>query len=66
MSRLHQSVRPLDCACCFSCGRYTDASSLVCDPEVEAVYVASPPESHRDLALLCLQHRKPCLVEKPM
>jgi predicted dehydrogenase len=33
---------------------------------VDAVYVATPPSSHLDLALLAAEAGKPCLVEKPM
>jgi 1,5-anhydro-D-fructose reductase (1,5-anhydro-D-mannitol-forming) len=45
---------------------YDDAAALVADPEVDAVYVATPPSSHLDLALLAAEAGKPCLVEKPM
>jgi len=45
---------------------YADAESLVADPEVDAVYVATPPDSHRDHVLLAARHRKPVYVEKPM
>ena len=37
---------------------------LVADPEVDAVYVASPHSEHRDHALLALEAGKPVLVEK--
>lgn len=37
---------------------------LVADPEVEAVYVASPHSEHRDHALLALRAGRPVLVEK--
>ncbi|MGA3124266.1 MAG: Gfo/Idh/MocA family oxidoreductase [Polyangiaceae bacterium] len=45
---------------------YDDADSLIADPDVDAVYVATPPESHADLALRCARAKKPCYVEKPM
>jgi predicted dehydrogenase len=45
---------------------YEDADDLIADPEVDAVYVATPPGSHADLALRCARARKPCYVEKPM
>ena len=38
--------------------------SLVADPEVDAVYVASPHSEHHDHALLALAAGKPVLVEK--
>jgi len=45
---------------------YGDAAELIADPEVDAVYVATPPSSHLRLALLAAAAEKPCLVEKPM
>ena len=34
--------------------------------QVDAVYIATPPSSHKEMALLCAEMGKPCLVEKPM
>ena len=45
---------------------YTEADALISDPEVDAVYVATPPSSHFELALKVAAAGKPCLVEKPM
>lgn len=45
---------------------YGDAEALVADPDVDAVYVATPPDSHREYALIAARHRKPVYVEKPM
>ena len=42
------------------------ADDLINDPEVDAVYVATPPSSHCSLALKVAAAGKPCLVEKPM
>jgi predicted dehydrogenase len=42
------------------------ADELIADAEVDAVYVATPPSSHHDLALRVAAAGKPCLVEKPM
>lgn len=42
------------------------AEELIADPEVDAVYIATPPDSHESLALLVAAAGKPCLVEKPM
>ena len=42
------------------------AEALITDPDVDAVYIATPPESHCDLACKAAAARKPCLVEKPM
>jgi 1,5-anhydro-D-fructose reductase (1,5-anhydro-D-mannitol-forming) len=45
---------------------YDRADALVEDPAVDAVYVATPPSTHLELALLAAAAGKPCLVEKPM
>ena len=45
---------------------HSTADELIADPEVDAVYVATPPDSHADLAMRVAAARKPCLVEKPM
>lgn len=45
---------------------YDNASSLINDPEVEAVYIATPPDSHAQLAIESLKNGKPVYVEKPM
>ena len=45
---------------------YDDARALVNDPEVDAVYVATPPGAHLDGALLVAAAGKPCYMEKPM
>jgi 1,5-anhydro-D-fructose reductase (1,5-anhydro-D-mannitol-forming) len=45
---------------------YSDADALIHDPEVDAVYIATPPSSHCELALKTAAAGKPCLVEKPM
>ncbi len=45
---------------------YGDAEALVADPDVDAVYVATPPDSHREYVLIAARHRKPVYVEKPM
>ncbi|MFG0331839.1 MAG: Gfo/Idh/MocA family protein [Maioricimonas sp. JB049] len=45
---------------------YDDATSLIQDPEVDAIYIATPPGSHRDYALEVCAAGKPAYVEKPM
>jgi 1,5-anhydro-D-fructose reductase (1,5-anhydro-D-mannitol-forming) len=45
---------------------YTDAQALIHDPEVDAVYVATPPASHREYVLECAAAGKPVYCEKPM
>lgn len=45
---------------------YDDARDLIADPEVNAVYVATPPSTHRTYTLMAAQAGKPVYVEKPM
>ncbi len=45
---------------------YDDARALVHDPEVDAVYVATPPGVHLEHARLVAAAGKPCYMEKPM
>ena len=45
---------------------YADADELINDPEVDAVYVATPPDSHREYAVRVAEAGKPVYVEKPM
>lgn len=45
---------------------YGDARKLVNDPEVNAVYIATPPSSHAEYTLLAAAAGRPVYVEKPM
>lgn len=45
---------------------YDDGHALVADPEVDAVYVATPPSSHAEWAIAAARAGKPAYVEKPM
>jgi len=45
---------------------YDDADELINDPEVDAVYVATPPDSHREYVVRVAQAGKHVYVEKPM
>jgi 1,5-anhydro-D-fructose reductase (1,5-anhydro-D-mannitol-forming) len=45
---------------------YDDAQALIDDPQVNAVYVATPPSSHCAYTLQAAQAGKPVYVEKPM
>ena len=45
---------------------YDRVDALIGDPDVDAVYVATPPSTHLEIALLAAGAGKPCLVEKPM
>lgn len=45
---------------------YDDAHSLIHDPEVTAIYIATPPSSHEVYAIEALKAGKPVYLEKPM
>lgn len=45
---------------------YDQAEALLDDPEVNAIYVATPPSSHEEYAIEALRRGKPVYVEKPM
>ncbi|WP_138432336.1 Gfo/Idh/MocA family protein [Winogradskyella algicola] len=45
---------------------YNDADKLINDPEVDAVYIATPPDTHHYYAMKVAQANKICCIEKPM
>jgi predicted dehydrogenase len=45
---------------------YTNADDLINDPEINAVYIATPPGSHAEYAIKCIKTGKPVYIEKPM
>ena len=45
---------------------YADADALIADAEVDAVYIATPPNSHADYTARVARAGKPVYVEKPM
>jgi len=45
---------------------YTDAQALLNDPEINAVYIATPPSSHATYAIMAMKSGKPVYVEKPL
>lgn len=45
---------------------YGDAAQLMRDPQVDAIYIASPPATHRRYVLMAAEIGKPVMVEKPM
>ena len=45
---------------------YNDAAKLINDPKVNAIYIATPPDSHEAYALAAMNAGKPVYVEKPM
>lgn len=45
---------------------YDNAGDLIHDPDVNAVYIATPPSSHKDYTFAAANAGKPVYVEKPM
>ncbi|MBU3114642.1 Gfo/Idh/MocA family protein [Clostridium lacusfryxellense] len=45
---------------------YDNADELINDPDVDAVYIATPPAFHKEYTLKCALAGKPVYVEKPM
>ena len=45
---------------------YTDPQELIDDPEVNAIYIATPPSSHATFAIMAMKAGKPVYVEKPL
>jgi len=45
---------------------YSDATQLINDPDVNAIYIATPPESHERYALEAMKAGKPVYIEKPV
>src|SRR2546426_1602181 len=45
---------------------YDNAAALINDSEVDAVYIATPPSSHKEYTLMSAAAGKPVYVEKPM
>ncbi len=45
---------------------YADADNLINDPQIDAIYIATPPDSHAYYALKVADAGKICCIEKPM
>ncbi len=45
---------------------YDDAQKLIDDPDVNAIYIATPPSTHATYAIMAMKSDKPVYVEKPM
>ena len=45
---------------------YTDAQELIDDPDVNAIYIATPPSSHATFAIMAMREGKPVYIEKPL
>ena len=45
---------------------YTDADALINDDTIDAIYIATPPDSHKHYALKVANAGKICCIEKPL
>ena len=45
---------------------YADATAIINDPEVNAIYIATPPSSHEEYAIQAMKAGKPVYIEKPV
>lgn len=45
---------------------FKSTSDLITSPDIDAVYIATPPSSHPELALEVARAKKPCCIEKPI
>lgn len=45
---------------------FEKAEKLINSPEIDAVYIATPPDSHKEYAIAVAAAGKPCCIEKPM
>tara|TARA_R110000796_G_scaffold250788_4_gene380647 strand:+ start:3631 stop:4599 length:969 start_codon:yes stop_codon:yes gene_type:complete len=45
---------------------YSDVESLINDKNVDAIYIATPPDTHKLYGLLVAEAGKPCCIEKPL
>lgn len=45
---------------------FTDADKLIGDPDINAIYIATPPGSHMEYAIRTIKAGKPVYIEKPM
>lgn len=45
---------------------YTNADALINDKDIDAIYIATPPDSHLFYALKVAEAGKPCCIEKPL
>ena len=45
---------------------YTDPTELIGDPDINAIYIATPPSTHATYAIMAMKAGKPVYVEKPM
>ena len=45
---------------------YDSIDEMLTDPQIDAIYIATPPGSHKEYALKCAAAKIPCYIEKPV
>lgn len=45
---------------------FTNADALINDNSIDAIYIATPPDTHKYYALKAAEAGKPCCIEKPL
>ncbi len=45
---------------------FTNAEQLIADTSIDAVYIATPPDTHKHYGLMVANAGKPCCIEKPL
>ncbi|MCL2249670.1 MAG: Gfo/Idh/MocA family oxidoreductase [Oscillospiraceae bacterium] len=45
---------------------YANIDEMIADGNVDAIYIATPPGSHKEYAKKCAQAKIPCYIEKPI
>ncbi|ADV48385.1 oxidoreductase domain protein [Cellulophaga algicola DSM 14237] len=45
---------------------YNDVDKIINNPEIDAIYIATPPDTHKLYGLMVAQAGKPCCIEKPL
>lgn len=45
---------------------YSNADDLINNEKVDAIYIATPPDTHKYYGLKVAEARKPCCIEKPL
>jgi len=45
---------------------FESIDEMLQDSLVDAIYIATPPGSHKELAIRCAKAKKPCYIEKPL
>ena len=47
-------------------GYTSDPMAIINNPDIDAVYIATPPDTHKHYGLLVAHAGKPCCIEKPL